>query len=282
MYRGVNRRIVLAGMAAPFLTGNASAQAPATLDNLRKAGVIRVGLVNQPPYSSLNPDGTIGGFVPTLVDRIMKQLGVPRVEAFAASYGELIPGLQAGRWNMIAASLRLTKERCAQVLFTDPVTFDGGALVYVKSKTPNPPANLKSIVATSTSIGVLQGSYLVKLAADLGIAADRISQFPSNPALIDGLQAGRVTIGVSTGAALQQLREQRGGFDIVYPLAEDPPVGSAPAFSLTDKAFFDAFQGELRAMRKSGELLVMSKKFGFDAPPASLDGISGDQACKGL
>jgi len=279
----INRRVVLAGLAAPFFIRSTSAQTPVTLDQLKQAGVVKVGLVNQPPYSALNPDGTIGGFVPTLVQQIMAKLGVPNIEPYVATYGELIPGLQAGRWQMISAAFRLTKERCGQVLFTDPVTFDGGAIAYVAGSIEKVPANISDLAAETTSVGVLQGSYLVKLAASLGIAESRISQFPSNPALIDGLQAGRVATAISTNAALRQLLEQRGGgYEIVYPLTEDPPVGSAPAFSPADTELHAAFQQELRALRDSGELLAMSKQFGFDAPPADLAGISAEDACARL
>jgi ABC-type amino acid transport substrate-binding protein len=140
----------------------------------------------------------------------------------------------------------LTKERCGQVLFTDPVTFDGGAIAVAEGAAA--PASIGEVAAGTERVGVLQGSYLVKLATDLGIAESRLSQFPSNPALIDGLQAGRVSVVISTNAALRQLREQRGGYDIVYPLTEDPPVGSAPAFSTADKDLHAAFQAELRQM----------------------------------
>jgi polar amino acid transport system substrate-binding protein len=279
----INRRIVLAALVAPFLVQSASAQSPATLDQLKQAGAVKVGLVNQPPYSALNPDGTIGGFVPTLVQEIMSRLGVERIEPSVATYGELIPGLQAGRWQIIAASFRLTPERCSQVLFADPVTFDGGAIAYVAKDGEQAPTSITDLVDGDEPIGVLQGSYLVELVTGLGIAESRLSQFPSNPALIDGMQAGRVGTVISTNAALEQLREQRGGgYEIAYPLSEDPPVGSAPAFSTADVELHAAFQKELRAMREIGELQKMAEQFGFGAPPEELMGISAEDACARL
>lgn len=282
MGRKITRRTMLAGLSLPLLIKPGFAQSAVTLDLLKSAGVVRVGLVNQPPYSGLNPDGTIGGFVPTLTQKIMEKLGVPKIEPFVATYGELIPGLQAGRWQMIAAAFRLTKERCGQVAFTDPVTFDGGAIAYVAASTPTPPKSIKELASGDAMIGVLQGSYLVKLATDLGIPASRLSQFPNNPAIIDGLTTGRVATAISTNAAFRQLLAQRGGFDIVYPLSEDPPVGSAPAFALGDSELHAAFQAELRAMYKTGEVVAMAKQFGFDPPPPALDGISAEKACAAL
>jgi polar amino acid transport system substrate-binding protein len=262
----ITRRTVLAGLSLPLLIRPSFAQQAVTLEQLKSAGVIRVGLVNQPPYSGLNPDGSIGGFVPTLTQKIMEKLGVPKIEPYVATYGELIPGLQAGRWQMIAAAFCLTKERCGQVA----------------ANTPTPPKTIKELAAGEGMIGVLQGSYIIKLATEQGIPENRLSQFPNNPAIIDGLTTGRVTAAISTNAAFRQLQTQRGGFDIVYPLSEDPPVGSAPAFALGDTELLNAFQTELRAMYKSGEVVAMAKEFGFDPAPANLEGITSEKACAAL
>lgn len=279
MSNGINRRALLGyGLAAPAVLTAGRVWAT-TLDDVRSAGAIRIGLVNQPPYSALNLDGSIGGFVPTVTAQVMAKLGVERIEPFVVSYGELIPGLQAGRWQMIAASFRLTKERCEQVLFTDPITFDGAAIAYVADAMPEAPSNISDLADGSGMVGILQGSYLVQRAIDLGIPENRISQFPSNPALIDGLEAGRIGTVVSTNAALSQLKEQRGGYEIAYPLSEDPPVGSAPAFSPADPELHAAFQQELRAMRDSGALQTIADEFGFPPPPDDLAGISAEEAC---
>ena len=47
------------------------------------------------------------------------------MEGAVATYGELVPGMFAGRWDFVAASLTITKERCGQVLFSDPMSFEG-------------------------------------------------------------------------------------------------------------------------------------------------------------
>ncbi len=276
------RQIVLGGMG-----GLGIAMAPTVvraqsdvLADLRRAGVVKVGLANQPPYSGLNPDGSVGGFVPTVVQRIMTALGVPKVEGVVATYGELVPGLQAGRWQMIAASFRLTRERCQQVLFTDPVTFDGGAFAHVPGTVTNVPRSLSDLGTLRVPVGMLQGSYLLRLAEERGIARDSISQFPNNPALIDGLLARRVQVVISTDASLRELQRQRGGrFEIVYPIPDDPPVGSSPAFRRQDTALHAAFQQELRALRNSGQLDRLAAEFGFGPPPAGMSGISGEEAC---
>jgi polar amino acid transport system substrate-binding protein len=278
----MQRRAFLGALVAPLVLKPSLAFSKTMLSDLKSAGVIKIGLANQPPYSSVSPDGTLGGFVPAIIKQVMEKLGVPKIEAAVASYGQLIPGLQAGRWQMIGAAFRLSKERCAAVMFTDPVVFDGGALAFDKSEVPNPPVDIKSLASMDGSVGILQGSYLVRLAVSLGITQDRILQFPDNPALIDGLLAKRVKVAISTNSALRNLQKQRGEFEIQYPLADDPPVGSAPAFALGDDELHAAFQKELRAMRASGDLDKLAEQFGFPPPPDALKSISAEDACKRL
>lgn len=278
--RCVVRMLLAAGVVGLAFPTAAWAQTDDALARAKSAGSIKVGLANQPPYSGLNPDGTLTGYVPKLVERIMASLGVPKVEGFVASYGELIPGLQAGRWDMIAASFRITKQRCEQVRFADPVTFDGGAIAYVPSQVADAPKSIADIGKAGLSAGILQGSYLIRVAEAQGVEAGKISQFPNNPSLIDGLLAKRVQVVVSTNASLLALQKARGGaFEIVYPLPDDPPVGSAPAFRMQDTTLHEAFQKELRALREKGELDRMSAEFGFAPPPDDLKSITAEEAC---
>jgi polar amino acid transport system substrate-binding protein len=279
--RGLLYRLSAGGLA--LILGSSvvvPAQASGLLEELKTAGSIKVGLANQPPYSGLDPDGSVSGFVPTLIKEIMGRLGVPKVEGFVATYGELIPGLQAGRWHMIGASFRLTKERCSQVAFADPVTFDGGAIAYVPGEADRPDDSLAAVAKTGAQIGILQGSYLLNSAQSAGIDMAKIAQFPNNPSLIDGLLANRVPLVVSTNASLLGLKNARSdAFEIVYPLSDDPPTGSGPAFRPQDTDLHDAFQKELRAMRASGELDKMAAEFGFAPPPDFLADATAESVC---
>ncbi len=260
----------------------ASAQAPSvSLEQLRKAGVVRIGLVNEPPYSALNPDGTITGLAPTMVQVIMGRLGVPKVEAVAVADGQLIPGLQAGRWDMIGAVLNITKERCQQVVYADPLTEDAGAFGYIPSVVPASPKTMAEAGQKGLKIGILTGSYLVKKAQTVGVSDSLISQFPDNPSLIDGLAAKRIQLALSTYSSLRDLRKARNGlFEITYPLGDDPPQGGSPAFRPADKELYENFQRELRAMKKSGEFEKICQRFGFEASPRLLQKTS-EQACSG-
>jgi len=143
------RHFVSAVASLPIiaLAGQVRAQSDSAGDGLlarlRKANKVTVAIANQPPYSWLLPDGSLDGLAPTLTKLIMGRLGVSNVTGIVANYGELIPGLQAGRWDFISASLTISKARCAQVAYSDPNVFDGGSFVSIKSDLPDPPKTLK-------------------------------------------------------------------------------------------------------------------------------------------
>jgi phytoene dehydrogenase-like protein/ABC-type amino acid transport substrate-binding protein len=253
--------------------------APISLAELRKAGVAKIGLANQPPYSGFNPDGSVTGIVPTVVQAVMAKLGVPKLEAVMVPYGQLIPGMQARRWDFIGASLTVTKERCGEVLYTDPIAFDGGIMAYVPVEVPNPPKSIAEVASRGMRAGVLSGSYLVKRLSNFGISTANLSQFPDNPSLIDGLLAKRIQVAVSTRSSILALQAQRKNvFDVVYPVPEDMPRGSSPAFRKIDTELHEAFQRELRALKHSGEFEKIAAKFGFDSPP-ELMSMTIAQAC---
>ena len=66
--RDVLELLAVTGMAAPASSMVAFA-AEGLLGKLRDAGVVRVGMANQPPYSGLNPDGSVTGIDPYPSDR---------------------------------------------------------------------------------------------------------------------------------------------------------------------------------------------------------------------
>lgn len=279
-----SRRHVLSGLAAlPLAASGQPAHAQANgqglLARLRVAKKVTVGLANFPPYSGIDPDGTLTGLAPTLTKLIMGRLGVPEVAGVAAAYGELIPGMQAGRWDFISASLAITKLRCRQVSFSDPILFDGGSFVSLKGAFAKPPKLVADIVAQKLVIGVSAGGAIARFALDAGVDAANIRQFPDNVSIIDGLVAKRIQVAFQNNAGLNPVYKQRNlDVDVTFPIADDPTSGSACAFRPADADLHGAFQQELRAMKASGEYLSIARQFGFDTPP-ELISVTADQAC---
>ena len=52
--------------------------------------------------------------------KVFERMEIGTIKPVLTEWGSLIPGLRAGRFDLIAAGMYITPERCKQVLFTDP------------------------------------------------------------------------------------------------------------------------------------------------------------------
>jgi polar amino acid transport system substrate-binding protein len=276
--------VALASTALWSACGSAFAQAPpekgqGLLAKLQAAKKVRIGFPNQPPFSALNPDGTVTGAAPTITKTIMERLGIPGIEGFLASYGELIPGMMADRWDFVSAALTITRARCAQVRFGDPIIFDGDNIVALKNHPGPMPKRLSELAKGGFVVGAPAGGADVKVLLAAGVTLDNIRQFTNDPSEIDALLAKRIDFGVMSPSGVRQMIKQRNlDLEITYPVEDDPPRGSACAFRLQDIDLHDAYVTEMRKMRASGELIAILSSFGYETTVEQLS-TPVDQLC---
>ncbi|HZS85500.1 MAG TPA: transporter substrate-binding domain-containing protein [Stellaceae bacterium] len=282
----VTRRQVLGaagGLAATAIAGPSLAQGAGsgTLARLQADKKVRVGIANQPPYSALNPDGSITGAGPDITKAIMGRLGITQIEGVTATYGELIPGMLAGRWDFVSALLTITDARCKQIRFADPLVFDGTAIVYLKGSTDLAPKSIADLAKENAVVGLQAGGALFRRAQELGVKLANLRQFTDDPATIDGLVAKRMQFALMSYTPVPALIKQR-HLDavVVYPVPDDPARGASCAFRPADTELYAAYQKELRAMKASGEYLKIIHQYGFETPPELMK-VTAEEACKG-
>src|SRR6187402_3436609 len=103
-------------IAAAGLTVHASdVSAETTLQRIQRTGEVRIGYANETPFAYTTSDGTVTGESPEIAKKVFAKLGVKKVDAVLTEWGSLIPGLRAGRFDVIAAGMYVTPERCKQV-----------------------------------------------------------------------------------------------------------------------------------------------------------------------
>ncbi len=262
------RRVVAWGGAALITPALATSrvsfgQGQGLLARLQAAKKVRVGLANQPPFSALNPDGTLTGVAPTISQMVLTRLGITEVEGFIGTYGELVPGMMAGRWDFIASCLTVTQPRCEQVQYSDPITSDGRCIVTLKGeKGPKKISELKDYV-----VGLLGGGADFRLVQTRGVPLTSLRQFPNDTALLDGLLAKRFQAEFGSHPGIADMIRKRGlekELDVVFPIEDDAISFAACAFRKEDADLHAAFQRELRALKASGEFAKVVSGFGFD------------------
>ena len=271
------------GMACgPVLAQVGGASAPAgqgLLARLQAAKKVKIGVAVDFPFSALNPDGTLSGVAPTVTKVIMGRLGIPEIEGAVATYGELIPGMMAGRWDFVSAALTITKARCNQVRFADPIIFDGDVIVSPQGYAGEVPKRLSDLAKGGFVVGVQAGGADLKGVLAAGVSTGNIRQFDNEQAILDGLLAKRIDFGVMSPGPLKRLTRQRHlELKTTFPVADAQPHGASCAFRIQDSDLYSAYGKHLQAMKASGELTVILKQFDYDTTPELLK-VTIQQLC---
>ena len=104
-----------------FSTGAASADA---FDEILKRGTLRVGVAEFAPWTIKQPSGELIGYDVEVANRLAADMGVrPVFEVY--EWDDLIPALQKGEIDIIAAGMAITPERALQIEFTQATATSG-------------------------------------------------------------------------------------------------------------------------------------------------------------
>ena len=229
---------------------------------------VRIAIGNEPPYTKLLPNGELTGAAPDIAKAVLKRLGASDVQGITTPYESMIPGLDAGRWDMIAAGLFMNQSRCAEVLYASPDIVSTESLA-VPAGNPKNLNTVDDIKSQDVKVAVLAGSFELKTAKSLGIPGSQLPTYPLAPDALQGMEAGRVDAILLPTLSLEQLKEDQGGsFDITEPLDDFPLTGSGAAFAKSEQAFRDKYNEEMEAFKQTPEFDKIMNEWGFDADAA--------------
>lgn len=292
--RGFLRGSVLAGAAAgaPSLVtacGGAEDSSGDLLASLRDAGSIKVGFANEAPYGFRNSDGDLTGEAPEVAREVLNRLGIPKLEGVLTDFGSLIPGLRARNYDIVAAGMAVTPERCQQVIFSDP-DYRAAQVLVVKKGNPQGLSNLDSIASTpEAEVAILQGGLVLEWARASGIQESQITTLSDTQSLLGALQSSRVdafTLTAPSAAWLVKTANdpQLEMVDPFVPVVDGEEQASYGAYGFRpgNDTFRDAFNSELSKMQRNGEVFPIVKDYGFDqesidaAKDKTADGLCGN------
>ncbi|MGW2044273.1 ectoine/hydroxyectoine ABC transporter substrate-binding protein EhuB [Streptomyces sp. NPDC001858] len=284
------RGSLLAGVAAVGALGAAGCSRVATasttdggdlLDRLRAAGVVRLGIAGEIPFGYIDRDGQLTGEAPELAKAVFQRLGVDRVQPVPTEFGSLIPGLNSQQFDVVAAGMYVTPERCAQVLFADPDYQMLDAFV-VRKGDPKGLRTYQDVVAKKARFATGTGYAQIEHAVAAGYKESDILIVPDQVAGLNAVEAGRVDVFAGTAVTTRDVVKKSRKAEATEPFAPvvdgEPAVdGGAFAFRLTETRLRDAFNAELHKLKKSGELLRILRPFGFTR--AELTDLTAKELC---
>lgn len=277
------RRTALTLLAAAALGSSGLAAAETTLEKIQKQGYIRVGFANEAPYSYANASGQLTGESPSVFKHVMAQLGVKEVDGVLTEWGALIPGLKAGRFDAIVASMYITPKRCEQIIFANPTYGIGEALV-VKKGNPDGVSNYDDAASKGKKIAFVAGTAEIEHGKLAGMKRDQQLIVPDFAAAVAAVKAGRASAAAFTSLTAKDLAGKDDALDRAEPFTfthdgkKYKGEGSF-GFRMEDTSLRDAVNAELAKFIGTPEHLAMVAEFGFDR--SNLPEKTAAQHCAG-
>ncbi|MEU9972481.1 ectoine/hydroxyectoine ABC transporter substrate-binding protein EhuB [Streptomyces sp. NPDC051014] len=286
------RRAVLAGAAAlGALAAAGCTRVAATtgsgggdlLERLRAQGVVRLGIAGEIPFGFIDRNGELTGEAPELAKAVFKRLGVDRVQPVPTEFGSLIPGLNSQQFDVVAAGMYVNPERCEQVIFADP-DYQMLDSFIVRKGNPKGLHDYKDVVAKKAKFATGTGYAEIQYAVEAGYKESDILIVPDQVAGLNAVEAGRVDVFAGTALTTREVVKKSAKAEATKafaPLVDGKPHvdGGAFAFRSAETKLRDAFNVELRKLKKSGELLRILRPFGFTE--AEMTDLAAKQLCGG-
>ncbi|MFQ5437637.1 MAG: transporter substrate-binding domain-containing protein [Paracoccaceae bacterium] len=263
--------VALAASAAAVLAGPLQ-------DRIDAGESIRIGFANEVPWAYPGDNNAPLGFVNAHAIGVLNAMGYDNIEPVVTDWGGLIPGLKAGRFDVITGGMYILAERCANVAFSDPMAKVGDILI-VPAGNPKNLHNMDDVAAAGGSIVTGAGYNSIKVAKAAGVST--IMEVPGPTEILAAMRAGRADAGAVTyftGANLVA-----GLDDVELSDAARQPVEQANwvgiAFRPEDSDVRDAFNAAQAGYLGSDAMLAAVAEYGY-GPGALPDDKSTEWVCK--
>ncbi len=166
MFAARNRLLARLAVACVFgglLLGGLPSASARPLQQVLNHGSIRIGVALYAPWAMRGPDGELRGFEVDVANKLAADMGVkPTIVAYDSK--KLIPALQSGEIDVIAAGMTITPARALQINFSRPYESGGVAIA----------TNVASTSKATTLDDLNSGHY--RFAAVANSVAERLAR----------------------------------------------------------------------------------------------------------
>ena len=268
-------KLTLAGTLAACTLALGTSAVAADLAAIQKSGTIRIAVANEIPYGYVDPSGHARGMGPEVAAHIVKQLGIKNIQWTTTTFGSLIPGLQADRYDMVAAEMAILPQRCEQVLYSEPNSSYGEGLL-VKTGNPKNIHSYESFATSGNKVAIVTGADQLEMLQALKVPADKIVNLASNADAISTVSTGRADAYAATGQTVEELVSKGKGRVEAATNFKDPIINGKPArswggftFSKQSPELRDAVNKELAKFKKTDAWMAIVKANNFTPEDAA-------------
>jgi len=263
--------------SAPTSSGAVASVAKLVPAAIKSKGTLNVATEAQyAPNEFIASDGhTIIGMDPDMVKALGEVMGL-KVTMINANFEAIIPGIQAGRYDIGASSFTDTKEREKVVDFVD--YFSAGISFYAKSSS-NPGVNEladlcgKTAAVEKGTVEQEEAEAQSKKCTKEGKSAVMVLSFPGQNAVNLAVSSGRAELGMADSPVVAyQIKQSEGGFKLIGKSYEFAPYGLAiPKTSGMTTPILAA----LKVLIENGKYMQILTKWGIQAGAISTPTING-------
>lgn len=256
-------------LAACGKDGSSGVGEKGLLKSLQEKGVVKVGFANEKPYAFEDDNGELQGGAVAIAKAVFKNLGIDEVDGHLSDFGQLIPGLGAGKFDVITAGMAISPDRCKSVKFGEPEMVYGEGLIVAKGN----PENLKSYADIAANpdikVAVMSGATEKDFMLREGVSEKQIMMVPDIPASFAAVESGRAHATTGTEMtikmALESANKNKLEFveDFVQPAIKGVPSYGAAAFRIDDDELREAYNAELKKLKDEGKIAELIEPFGF-------------------
>lgn len=249
---------------------NDSSEGKNVLEELQEKGKVTVGFANEKPYA-YEEDGELKGAAVEIAKEVLGNLGIDEVEGQLAEFGNLIPGLNAGKFDLVTAGMAITPDRCKNVAFGEPEIQYGEGLI-VSTGNPENLRSYKDIAANpDIKVAVMSGATEIDFLQREGVDDSQIVRVPDIPASFSAVESGRAHVTTGTEMTIKMALESANADklefveDFEQPEIEGVPSYGAAAFRTDNVALQEAYNEELAKLKEEGKIAELIEPSGFSA-----------------
>lgn len=249
--------------------GGDGEESGSTLERLREQGFVAVGLANEIPFGFVDDQGNPAGQSPAVAQAVFEELGVPEIQASSVSWDGLIPGLNANRFDVIAAGVFITPERCEQVAFSEPTATSPEAFLVAEGNPHNIQHFTDFVDNPDIKLAVLNASVEQSYAEHFEVPSGQLELIPDQTTGYELLEAGRVDAISMLNVSHQFLLQERGGdFEVTEPFypeidGKEEKGWGGLCVRQQDTELLDEINRVIAEFKESGRLLELGEEWGF-------------------
>lgn len=256
--------LLFAATALLPLTGAPVRAEPLTLEAIKTAGVVKVGVEAAYRPFTFRDKGEIVGYDVDLAKQLFAPLGV-KVEFIDTAWAGVIPALYAGNFDVIMTSLTYSKERVAKVGYSIPYT-EATQEMLIRSSDVD---TIKSIDGMSGKVlavklgsagDTMKAALDAKLKASAGKGFSEVKAYDDHPAAYLALAQGSVDGVINSLATLTQvLKDAPGRYAIVRDIG--PRNWAGIGARKEDTALIGFLNERIEALKANGEIYKLQEKW---------------------